>query len=425
MQRIGHLPVNMSHSLTWIPQVEAILSQVAANIVFMENFDLIQALARTALAGNADAIEHQVERLAARLDESGDDSDGRRIRALLRRSRNRQAVEPINLQPSDTTIKTAPLHRLGTKTALPVDRESGAPLCEVVWPDSDRTLPVLPARAEAAYESLVREWQHEVELTKLGLPISRTLLIYGPPGTGKTTLALAIAERLGRPAVVARLDGLISSLLGNTARNLGSLFDFCNRYDCVLILDEFDAVAKIRDDANEVGEIKRVVNALLQNLDKRTRFGLTIAVTNHEKLLDSAVWRRFEHQVCLGLPTFEGRVEIASRLLDVTVDSDVLAKSIAGVTEGRSGADVRTLTIAYMKSVVLRNEEPLSPIFFLRDAAQSIGVRSVDLIGESDQELTKQLDAPPAALSQSDLGFLFGRDRKTISRWLSQSEARV
>ncbi|CDK01837.1 MULTISPECIES: ATP-binding protein [Microbacterium] len=391
----------------------------------MENFDVIQALARTALAGNPEAIEHQVTRLAERLAESGDDSNARKLRSLITRARNRQAVEPINLQPSDVATAAPTAQRLGPKTALPVDRESGAPLCEVVTPDRRRALPVLPVQAQAAYDSLVREWQHEAELAQVGLPISRTLLIYGPPGTGKTTLALAISVRLGRPAVIARLDGLISSLLGNTARNLGALFDFCNRYDCVLILDEFDAVAKIRDDANEVGEIKRVVNALLQNLDKRTEFGLTIAVTNHEKLLDSAVWRRFEHQIHLGMPTYEGRVEIGHLLLDRLEEVDPLAKAVASVTSGRSGADVRTLAMAFLKSTVLATRDARSPVTVLREAAQATGIQGADGLDSTDQQLAKHLNEPPASLSQSELGVIFGRDRKTISRWLNPSEVKV
>jgi len=401
------------------------MSHLRARVVSMENFDVIQALARTALAGNPEAIEHQVTRLAERLAESGDDGSARKLRSLITRARNRQAVEPINLQPSDIATAPPTAQRLGPKTALPVDRESGAPLCEVLAPDRRRALPVLPVHAQAAYDSLVREWQHEAELAQVGLPISRTLLIYGPPGTGKTTLALAIAARLGRPAVIARLDGLISSLLGNTARNLGALFDFCNRYDCVLILDEFDAVAKIRDDANEVGEIKRVVNALLQNLDKRTEFGLTIAVTNHEKLLDSAVWRRFEHQIQLGMPTYEGRVEIGHLLLDRLEEVDPLAKTVASVTSGRSGADVRTLAMAFLKSTVLATQDIRSPVTVLREAAQATGIQGVDGLDSTDQELAKHLNEPPAALTQSELGVIFGRDRKTISRWLNPSEVKV
>lgn len=293
-------------------------------------------------------------------------------------------------------------------------------------PDSISPLPVLPSQAETAYESLLDEWRHEAELLEHDLPVSRTLLIYGPPGTGKTSLARAIATRLGRPAVVARLDGLISSLLGNTARNLGALFDFCNRYECVLILDEFDAVAKVRDDANEVGEIKRVVNALLQNLDKRAQFGLTIAVTNHEQLLDTAVWRRFEHQVHLGLPDTSTRFQIAFTHLSDTEEPEALASVIAQLTEGRSGADVRTLAISYLKSSVLAKTTADSKIGLLRLAAGSTGIGAREEMARPDAQLAAALHQQLPELSFGDLGTLFNRDRKTIGRWLSPAEeARV
>ncbi|WP_416193505.1 AAA family ATPase [Nitrobacter sp. TKz-YC01] len=136
-------------------------------------------------------------------------------------------------------------------------------------------------------------------------------MIYGAPGTGKTRLAYWIARKLDMPILLVKLDGLVSSFLGTTARNIGNLFTFANRYRCVLLLDEFDAIEKVRDDPQEVGEIKRVVNALLQNLDVRQNIGFTIGITNHSKLLDPAVWRRFEIQLEIPKPDFEVRKAIA------------------------------------------------------------------------------------------------------------------
>lgn len=399
------------------------MSHGCPTVARMENLDVVQALARTALGGNTEAITHQIERLAARLAEGGDAAAARRLRSLVARSRSTQAVEPMNLQPSGITLTAATGQRLSSKAMLPVDRESGAPLCEIIMPSGAAALPVLPAQAQAAYDSLVGEWNHETQLIRLGLPVSRSLLIYGPPGTGKTTLGLAIAARLGRPAVVARLDGLISSLLGNTARNLGALFEFCNRYDCVLLLDEFDAIAKIRDDSNEVGEIKRVVNALLQNLDKRTLFGLTIAVTNHERLLDTAIWRRFEHQIQLGLPGYDARTEIARVSLRGLDDEETVAKAIAQLTENRSGADVKTLTVAFLKMLVLQQQTNLSNLGVLRDAVRATGMRGVRGADETDQTLVEALREPPASMGQAELAALAGKDRKTIGRWLSETRA--
>jgi len=102
---------------------------------------------------------------------------------------------------------------------------------------------------------------------------------------------------------VARLDGLISSYLGSTAKNIRALFDFAAKTPCVLFLDEFDAIAKVRSDAQEMGELKRVVNSFLQNLDTLGRQSIVLAATNHETLLDAAVWRRFTYRLALTLPT--------------------------------------------------------------------------------------------------------------------------
>lgn len=379
---------------------------------------MVQALARAGLTGNPVATARQVARLAERLESTGPSREAKSLRALLARHSRLEAVEPLNLSTARATESTPhPLQRLGKSTSPPVDRESGAPLCEIVVGSANEATPVLPAQAEWACESLLREWQREGELVSLGLPVSRSLLVYGPPGTGKSTLARDIAQRLGRPAVVVRLDGLISSLLGNTARNLGTLFDFCNRYECVLILDEFDAVAKIRDDVNEVGEIKRVVNALLQNLDKRVEYGLTIAVTNHEKLLDNAVWRRFEQQIHLGLPEGDVRLSIARRLLVSSDVDDALAWVVALATQGKSGADVRSLTLAALKHAVLAGEPKPSGVDLLRMAARSTGAQGLDVLSLDDRLLARRLAEAFDSMSNQDLATVFGRDRRTIARW--------
>lgn len=387
-------------------------------MVDVEHFDVVEALARTALGGGRAAVTRQIERLESVLAADGRATEARSLRGILDRASRVQAVEPLDLVPSAATATRA-LPRLSTKSSIPVDRESSAPLCEVVFPDAGPVQPVLQQRAESAFEGLVNEWTHEEALHAAGLSVSRSLLLYGPPGTGKTTLALNLASRMGRPAVIARLDGLISSFLGNTARNLGALFDFCNRYDTVLVLDEFDAVAKIRDDPNEVGEIKRVVNALLQNLDKRADVGLTIAITNHDQLLDAAIWRRFEHQIRLGLPDAELRRQIADVYLTHLGSPPSLAKAVVWATEGRSGADVRSLVLTLTKAWVLSGMT-MSQASLLRAASHN-GAHLHDgadrALNGSDAELAREL-AGSAGMTGGEIGQLFDRDRRTVARWM-------
>lgn len=387
-------------------------------MVDVEHFDVVEALARTALGGGRAAVTRQIERLESALAADGRANEARSLRGILDRASRVQAVEPLNLVPSAAPATRTP-PRLSTKSSLPVDRETSAPLCEVVFPDAGPAQPILPERAEAAFESLVREWTHEEALHAAGLAVSRSLLLYGPPGTGKTTLALNFASRMNRPAVIARLDGLISSFLGNTARNLGALFDFCNRYDTVLVLDEFDAVAKIRDDPNEVGEIKRVVNALLQNLDKRADVGLTIAITNHDQLLDAAVWRRFEHQIQLGLPDAEVRRQIADVYLTHLGSPPSLAKAVVWATEGRSGADVRSLVLTLTKAWVLSGMT-MSQAALLRATSHNGAHLRSDAnraLTGSDADLAREL-ADSAGMTGGEIGQLFDRDRRTVARWM-------
>lgn len=118
-----------------------------------------------------------------------------------------------------------------------------------------------------------------------------SLLMYGPPGTGKNRIARFIAQELSLDLYVTRLDGLISSFLGSTLKNIRTLFDFAAKTPCILFLDEFDVIAKLRGDSQELGELKRVVNSFIQNLDNVGNQSIVVAATNHEELLDSAIWR--------------------------------------------------------------------------------------------------------------------------------------
>ena len=142
-----------------------------------------------------------------------------------------------------------------------------------------------------------------------------------------------------------------------------------NRHRCVLLLDEFDAIAKVRDDPQEVGEIKRVVNALLQNLDIRRDVGFTIGITNHPKLLDSAVWRRFEVQLEIPKPDFEIRKAIAAHFMPPVKAPDIHLRLISWFTDGSTGAEIESLVRTYKKATTLRDEDKRGLLDTLRQFA--------------------------------------------------------
>ena len=152
---------------------------------------------------------------------------------------------------------------------------------------------------------LLDERGAEDKLASLGLAPTRSLLLTGAPGVGKTLTARWIARELNRPLLLLDLSAVMSSFLGRTGNNLRYVLDYAKSVPCVLLLDELDALAKRRDDTIEVGELKRLVTVLLQELDDWPPTGLLVAATNHPDLLDPAIWRRFDLTIEIPLPQDE------------------------------------------------------------------------------------------------------------------------
>lgn len=187
----------------------------------------------------------------------------------------------------------------------PRDRDSSTPLALVSFPERYFEALTLSPAIEKLMSEYVHEVQHWPELDAAGLPRRNRVLLHGPAGCGKTSTVQALASSLGRPLVTARVDGLMSSYLGETASNLSKLFEYANSGSFVLLLDEFDSLGKMRDDPGDHGELRRVVNAVLQMIDSYAGPSIIVAATNHAQVLDSALWRRFDVVAELPLPTDE------------------------------------------------------------------------------------------------------------------------
>ncbi len=325
----------------------------------MENFDIVLALSRMALNGDTERVAHQVTRLRNALSDT-DPKQAKKIENLLNRQQLRQDVPPMALEQmrARNIGLQLPGETLSRSTPLPTDRETGAPLVRVLFPDDlSDTAPILENGLDEAITDQLKEWDSIEELARIGVKPNMRCLLYGAPGVGKTLLARYIGYQLCLPIVEARLDGLISSFLGTTARNIGALFDFAERYRCILFLDEFDAIAKARDDSQEVGEIKRVVNTLLQCLDARNVQGFTLAATNHEHLLDPAVWRRFEARILIPKPGPKTKAAMLKRFLAPINLSDTEMRMLVWLTDGMSGADLETLITGGKRYLVLHTGE--------------------------------------------------------------------
>ena len=222
----------------------------------------------------------------------------------------------------------------------PVDNESRITLVREEDPVVMMVEPVLVPQIRKALVQLVVEHAHPERLLDAGLAPTRTALFVGPPGVGKTLAARSLAHDLRRPLVVLDLASVMSSLLGRTGENVRRVLDYAKQRSCVLLLDEFDAVAKRRDDVSEVGELKRLVTVLLQEIDTWPEGSLLLAATNHPELLDPAIWRRFEQVLDFPLPD-ETALSLAMReyLQDDSIP-DAVIDSFAPVYRGASYSDL-------------------------------------------------------------------------------------
>jgi hypothetical protein len=393
----------------------------------MEHFEIVLALARAALSSDTSQARHQVERLHDKL-AAMDPSAATKLERLLTRQERRHFVAPIAIEQMRGSMRhpQLPGERLTRNTPLPHDRETGSPLVRVIFPDENAGIqPLLSEELAAAIRDLMGEWLQVEQLAALGVRPNLRCLLYGQPGVGKTMLARHIAATLSLPIVEARLDGLVSSFLGTTARNIGALFDFADRYQCILFLDEFDAIAKARDDHHEVGEIKRVVNSLLQSLDARGSRGFTLAATNHEHLLDAAVWRRFESRIKIAPPDLSARISMLERFLQPLVLTQTELKILAWVTNGMTGADIETLIIGGKRYLVM--QEATGAPGTGRATVMAALSRQAILNGQLFHPETRNLLLGPAdalatalvnnaGLTQKEAGDLLGLSQSTISR---------
>jgi SpoVK/Ycf46/Vps4 family AAA+-type ATPase len=368
-----------------------------------------------ALRLDIDKVRNYTAFLAEKLEKAGDASSAARLRKML--------------QESDQQLRPA---GAAFANALPVDEDSRFPLIEQV---NFKTLSEAPVVLGQEQWDTVNEFLSIAKSYALadsdGLTTSLSFLMYGPPGTGKSRLARYIAKELGLDLYIARLDGLISSFLGSTSKNIRALFDFAARTPCVLFLDEFDAIAKLRGDNQELGELKRVVNSFIQNLDTLGSHSIVIAATNHQELLDSAIWRRFSYRLALDFPAADLREKMWKELslgLEFTEREIAL---LVDLSEGFSGSDIREVYVRLRRRQLTKQQHP-----GLKDAfqvLQNMGIGEGEdrrflshLRGKDVQAIAILLRDRNAKLySHAALADLLGVSKATAHRWATGKEIEI
>lgn len=238
-----------------------------------------------------------------------------------------------------------------TTLVSPKEKSNGFNLFDLILPeDINQPEIILAEQVEEKIGEIAYEYGNKEIFKNMNLPVENRCLLSGPPGCGKTSTAYLLAKKLNLPLAYVRLDSLISSLLGQTGTNIRKIFEAVNEKKIILFLDEFDAIAKKRDDKHELGELKRVVNTLLQNIDNLSDEVFFIAATNHPDLLDSAVWRRFNSILQLELPDDSMREKyLKANISKFSNSEEVDWDKITKLTKGMNFSQLNELVLKTVK----------------------------------------------------------------------------
>tara|TARA_B100000678_G_scaffold167520_1_gene139933 strand:+ start:550 stop:1539 length:990 start_codon:yes stop_codon:yes gene_type:complete len=259
------------------------------------------------------------------------------------------------------SLSNGPSRRSRPKALAPLlpFPEAAADFIERIEPVHGKQDIILSFENIRIFLGLMKEFDRADEIRRHGLPVRSKLLFCGPPGCGKTLCAEIFAAELGLPLYVVKLDQLISSYLGETAANVRKIFEFARTQPCVLFFDEFDALARTRDESGEHHELRRVVNSLLIFIDRQRPKGFLIAATNLDQTLDSAIWRRFDEVVWFDRP--DSRMIqrfVAMKFKNLSIDFD--PKAHLSDLEGYAYAELDRICLQATKSSIIAKRKRVS-----------------------------------------------------------------
>lgn len=301
------------------------------------NTTLLRRLVRAAHSGMAKEVDVLCRRIA--------DDERKRGHNRVAEDLDRILKEPYLANPARAN---------GTMSTLPVSRrESAALLKEIPHAELRHTM-VLPSTVEKRFERIEREFAARSRLASHGLRPRQRILLYGPPGCGKSLGAERLAWTTGLPLRKVQFDTLLSSFFGETLTNLRRIFDDAAKTPCALLLDECDTLARARTERNDVGEINRITNALLELLEDYRGDGLVIAATNLDSALDPALFRRFDEVLKVPLPSHQEVLRLLkATLASIKTEQDIKWDELAQQVDGMSCSEVVQIARNAAKSSIL------------------------------------------------------------------------
>lgn len=251
--------------------------------------------------------------------------------------------------------------RFKSEMPIPRDSEKGFPLLEIKSYEECYENLIISEELKTQLDQIIKEFKDSDILATYNLTHKKKILLCGKPGTGKTYTAQIVSSLLNIPLIYIRFDSIISSYLGETASNLRKVFDYIEQGTWIVLFDEFDIIGKNRDDIHEHGEIKRVVNNFLQMMDNFNGNSLLFAATNHQYLLDPAIWRRFDDVLFYDMPNESTRIKLYERFLKTLKrDAGIDLVGISKKSEGLSPSDIKMVAIEAMKLSIIDSRNTLT-----------------------------------------------------------------
>lgn len=371
----------------------------------MENLSEVLKILEGALKANASMASNYAGLLADKLEAAGE----RRQASMVRERLARAPAALATAQDGGRGISFG---------SLPVDGESRLHTVDVSRPSAESFELLLPSAIEGRLDEFIQSVLHHDELARVGAALPNRLLLYGPPGTGKTQTARWAAAQLNLSLLTVRCDTLVSSLLGQTSRNLRQVMEYAQQERCVLFLDEFDALAGARGNERDVGELQRVVIALLQNIDALPDETILIAATNHEGLLDPAVWRRFSFRIPMPLPDLHLRARLWESLLGSFAPESMPFDELAALSEGVSGAIIQQVCLDAKRTAVFSGRERVDLLEVLRRLGLAVALLGGYALSTNEAEIDWLRKWNPRYFSLRALGKLYSSSTRHITNVL-------
>ncbi len=368
----------------------------------MDHLSEVLKILDGALKSNQSMAANYAGLLADKLEADGSRKEARLIRERLSRV-------PVAMAALQSGAQNPTGH-----LQLPVDSDSRLNTVDLSRPSSEANQVLLPSAVEARLRDFIEGIRHHSKLLAADVAIPHRLILDGPPGTGKTQTVRWIASTLGLPLLTVRCDTLISSLLGQTSKNLRRVFEYAQEFPCVLFLDEFDAMATARGNERDVGELQRVVISLLQNIDALPDETILVAATNHAHLLDLAVWRRFSVRLAMPLPGLALRQKLWSHFLQDYLPEGQELTEIAKRSEGMSGATIEQICLDAKRTAVLQGKTSVDETELLRRLGLTVALNQGHALGDTDDEIRWLRNWYPKFFSLRVLEALYATSQRQI-----------